>query len=181
MLLLNLIDYGVIFFATGLVDAVVMVFARNRPVRRNDIQVQLINVMELCGFSLGGASHAGQLLVEAEVILNRDRGECLRLAVNLHSLFGFNGLMQTIAPASTRHLTAGKLIDDHDLVLLNHVLDVLLEEAVGAQQLRNVMDALRLRVAMLLPFRFAPVFFLRRERGIEINLGKFVDQIRQHE
>src|SRR5438046_8273841 len=84
-----------------------MVFARNRPVRRNDIHVQLINVMKLCGFSLGGASHAGQLLVEAEVILNCDCGECLRLAVNLHSLFGFNGLMQTIAPASTWHLTAG--------------------------------------------------------------------------
>ena len=43
------------------------------------------------------------------------------------------------------------------------------------------MDALGLCVAMLLAFRFFLVLLLLRQFRIEIDLGKFVNQIRQHE
>ncbi len=48
-----------------------------------------------------------ELLVEAEVVLNRDRGERLGLAVDLHAFLGFHGLVQAIAPAAAGHFTAG--------------------------------------------------------------------------
>ena len=42
------------------------------------------------------------------------------------------------------------------------------------------MDALRLGVAMLLALRFFLVLLVVGQIWIEIDLGEFVDQIRQH-
>jgi hypothetical protein len=42
------------------------------------------------------------------------------------------------------------------------------------------VNALGLRVAMLLAFRFSLVLLLIRQRRIEIDLREFADQIRQH-
>ena len=128
--------------------------------------VELVDVVELCGFRLGGAGHARQLLVKAEVILNRDRRQRLRFAIDLNAFLRFDRLVQSIAPAAARHFAAREFIDDDDLVLLDDVLDVLFEEAVGAQELRDVVDPLGLRVAMLLALRFSLVsLFAARVSG----------------
>ena len=146
----DLVDHCVVFFATSFVDAVVVIFARHRPIRRDHVHVQFVNVVEFGRFRFGRASHAGQFLIEPEIILDRDRGQRLRFAVDLDAFFRFNGLMQSIAPASPGHLAAGELIDNYHLVFLDDVLDVLLEQAIGAEQIRNVVDPLRLRIAMFL-------------------------------
>ena len=101
------------------------------------------------GLRLGGAGHAGQLLVEAEVVLNRDRRQRLRFALDLDAFLGFDGLVQAIAPAAAGHQAAGVFIDDDDLVVLDDVLHVLLVEAVGLEQLRDGVDALRLGLVIL--------------------------------
>ncbi len=72
-------------------------------------------------------------MVEPEIILNRDSRERLRLAIDLHAFLGFHRLVQSIAPAPARHLAAGVLIDNHYLVFLDDVFDVLFKEAVGTQ------------------------------------------------
>ena len=59
--------------------------------------------------------------------------------------------------------------------------DILFEQAVGAQQLRDVVNALGLRVAMLLALGFPLLFLLVAKRRIEIDLGELADQIRKHE
>src|SRR5258708_35257302 len=56
------------------------------------------------------------------------------------------------------NLPAGKFIDNDDFVFFNDVLDVLVENAVGAEQIRNVVNSLRLLVTVLLSFRFLFVF-----------------------
>ena len=89
--------------------------------------------------------------------------------------------MQPIAPASPRHLAPGEFINDHDLVVFDDVLNVFLEQAVGTEQLRDIVDALCLRVAMLLALRLFLVLLFLRQTWIEIDFGKFVNQIRQHE
>ena len=68
-------------------------------------------------------------MVEAEIILNRDRGERLRLALDLDAFLGFDRLMQTVAPAAARHQAARVLVHDDDLVVLHDVLHVLLVKA----------------------------------------------------
>src|SRR5207244_381324 len=61
------------------------------------------------------------------------------------------------------------------------VLDILVEHAIGAEQIRNVVNPLRLLVAMLLTLGLLFVFLFVRQTWIEIDLGKFADQIRQYE
>ena len=131
------------------------IFARHRPVRRDHVDVEFVDVVELGGFGFRGAGHAGELLIEPEIILDRDRRERLRLAIDLHAFLRFHRLVQAIAPAAARHFAAGVFVDNDDLVFLDDVLHVFLEEAVGAQQLRDVVNPLGLRVAMLLALRFS--------------------------
>ena len=96
--------------------------ARDRPVRRDDGDVEFVDVVELVRFGLRRAGHAGELLVKPEIILDRDRGERLRLAIDLHAFLRLDGLVQAVAPAAARHVAAGVFVDDDDLVFLDDVL-----------------------------------------------------------
>ncbi len=86
-----------------------------------------------CRFGLGRAGHARELLIKPEIILNGDRRERLRLAIDLDAFLRFHRLMQSVAPTAARHFASGEFIDNDDLVLLDHVLNVFLEQAVGAE------------------------------------------------
>ena len=48
--------------------------------------------------------------------------------------------MESVAPAAAGHQPPGELVDDHDLTVLDHVLDVELEQRVRAQALLDVME-----------------------------------------
>ncbi len=80
-----------------------------------------------------------ELLVLAEVVLEGDRRERLVLALDLHLLLGLDRLVQAVAPAAAGHQAAGELVDDDDLAVLDHVVDVELEERVRAQRLVDVV------------------------------------------
>ena len=106
----------------------------------NDHHVELVDLRELFRFGVGRAGHAGELAVLAEVVLERDRRERLVLALDLHLLLGFDRLVEAVAPPAPGHQAAGELVDDHDAVVLDHVVDVEPEERVGAQRLVDVME-----------------------------------------
>ena len=89
----DLVDHRVIFLTTRLVDAIVLIEPRDDSVRRDRIHVELVDVVELRRFGFRGASHTAELLIEPEVILNRDRRERLGLAVDLNALLRFDSLM----------------------------------------------------------------------------------------
>ena len=86
-----------------------------------------------------------ELLVLAEVVLERDRRERLVLALDLDLLLRLDRLVQPVAPAAARHQPAGELVDDDDLAVLDHVVDVELEERVRAQRLVDVVEQLHVR------------------------------------
>ena len=132
---LNLVNDRVVFLTPRLVDAIVRIFARDRPIRRNNRDIELIDVVELVCFRFGRARHAGQFLIKPEIILNRDGSERLRFAIDLHAFLCFHRLMQPVAPAAPRHLSPGIFVNDHDFVFFHHVLHILFKQAVGAQQL----------------------------------------------
>ena len=110
-----------------------------RTVGWNDDDVEVVDLGEFFRFGVGGAGHAGQLLVLAEVVLEGDGRERLVLALDLDPFLGLDGLVQAIAPAAARHQTAGELVDDDDFAVFDHVVDVELEEGVGAQRLVDVV------------------------------------------
>ncbi len=77
------------------------------------------------------ARHAGELFVEAEVVLEGDGGEGLVLFADLDAFLGFDGLVGAVGPATAGHEAAGELVDDDDFAVLDDVLDVALVEGMG--------------------------------------------------
>ena len=127
---LDLIGDGEVLFLRGAVDDVRIFDAEHLAVGGDDDDVQLVDLVELGGFGLGGAGHAGELFVEAEVVLEGDGGERLVFLADGDAFLGFDGLVQAIGPAAAGHEAAGELVDDDDLAVLDHVLDVALVERV---------------------------------------------------
>ena len=105
-----------------------------------DEDVELVDLGELGGLGLGRSRHAGQLVVLAEVVLERDRGQRLVLALDLDLLLRLDRLVQPVAPAAAGHEAPRELVDDDHLAVLDHVVDVALEEAVRAQRLVDVVQ-----------------------------------------
>ena len=139
-------DDGVELLAAGLEDLVVLVDADVRPVGRDGQHVEPIDVVELGGFGFGGAGHAREFLIEAEVVLDGDGGEGLGFLLDGDAFLGLDRLVESVRPAAAGHFAAGVFIDDDDLVVLDDVLDVLFEDAVGLEELGDVVDLLGLRV-----------------------------------
>ena len=75
--------------------------------------------------------------------------------------------MQSLTPTPTAHETAGVLIDDDDLVVLHHVLDVALVEAVGLEQLAQRVNDARL----LLELRLNATLGFHAPFGVELGRG----------
>jgi hypothetical protein len=125
---LNFLDDRREFFFFRPEDDVGVILADHRPVGRHDVDVQIVDLGELSRFRVGRAGHAGQLLVHTEVVLEGDGGQGLVLVGDLDAFFGFHGLVQPVAPPAARHQPAGKLIDDDDFAVLDHIVDIALVE-----------------------------------------------------
>ena len=120
--------------------------------------------MKLTLFGLGCTRHAGQLVVHAEVVLDRDRGEGLRLAPDLDAFLRFHRLMQAVTPTASGHLPTGELIHDDDLsIFTDDVPLVLVEERVRLQELMEDMHLLALRRVFRLEFLDPVALFVNGE------------------
>ena len=102
--------------------------------------MQVVDLRELLLLRLRRAGHAGELLVQAEVVLERDRREGDVLLADPDALLGLDRLVQALAPAPALHDAAGELVDDLDLALLHDVVDVALVERLRLERLRQVVD-----------------------------------------
>jgi hypothetical protein len=124
-------------------DEVLLVLASDRDVRRDLDDVQVVDLDELLLLRLRRAGHAGELVVEAEVVLQRDGGERLVLLLDADALLRLDRLMQALAPAAAFHHAPRELIDDLHLVVLDHVVDVAVVERLCFQRLVEVVHELR--------------------------------------
>ena len=99
--------------------------------------LELVDLVELVRLGERRAGHARELLVEAEVVLDVIVASVLVLVLDLHALLGLDRLVQAVRPAPARHHPAGELVDDHDLAVLDDVLDVALVQRLGLERLRS--------------------------------------------
>ncbi|MNJ12528.1 hypothetical protein D3C77_67210 [compost metagenome] len=130
-------DRGVLLVG-GQVDQVVEVLTRQRLVRRDDHNVEVIDLGELEGFGVSGTGHAGQLVVQTEVVLEGGRRQGLAFGLDIQVFLRFDGLVQAFGQTATGHGTTGVLVDQQDLAVLDDVLDVAVEQLVRAQAGVNV-------------------------------------------
>jgi len=96
--------------------------------------------VELLRLGICGTGHAGEFFVHAEIVLEGDGGQGLVLVLDDHPFLCLDRLVQAVGPAATRHETAGELVDDHDLALLDHVVNVTAVHGMGAQGLVDMVE-----------------------------------------
>ena len=142
--ILDLVDDGVVFLTLGLVDHVLLVDTGDGAVGRDDDDVEFVDVPELARLRLSGTGHTGQLVVHTEVVLQGDGGVGLCGGFHLHVFLGLHGLVQSVAPTAAFHDTARLLVHDLHLVVDDDVVDVLLKQGVGLQQLLHGVQTFRL-------------------------------------
>ncbi len=123
----------------GEIDEVGRILAGHRAIGRDDDHLEPVDLQEFRRFGVGRAGHAGQLLVETEVVLEGDRRDRLVLFADAHAFLRFNGLVQTVGPAAALHRATGELVDDDDFTVADDVLDVALEDRMRAQRRVQVM------------------------------------------
>ena len=139
---LNVVGDGVVLSLNGAVHQVLVVHALHGLVGGDDLDRQLVDLAELGILGKCRAGHAGKLVIQTEVVLQGDGGECLVLLAYEHTLFGLDGLVQALRIAAALHDAAGELVDDLDLAVGDHVLLIAVEHVLGLQRLLQVVDQL---------------------------------------
>ena len=175
--LFDLFDDRVPFFGQRAIDHVRIVLANHRHVRRNYHHVEFVSRMKLGRFGFRGTGHARKFFVKTEIILQRDRRERLVLALDLHAFLGFDGLVQSIRPATAFHQASGEVIDDDHFAVLH---DILMVEPVKRVRLQSLLDAVQqFHVAGIVkiadaqqPFGFINAFF-----GQDRRVVLFIDHV----
>ena len=136
----DFLDDRLVLLAGGAEDLVVVVLADHRHVGRHLDDAELVDLEELVGLGGGGAGHAAQLLVEAEVVLEGHGREGHVLGADRDALLGLDRLVQTLAEPPSGHHPAGELVDQHDLAVADDVVLVLVEEHMRPERLVDVVD-----------------------------------------
>ena len=130
---LNIVGDRLELLALRLENQVVLIRSDHVLIGRDCQHIKAVDFCELVGLGGGRAGHARQLVVHAEVVLDRDGRDGDVLGLDLDALFGFDGLMQALAPAPAFHDAARKLVDDLDLAVDHNVVNILLEERLCLQ------------------------------------------------
>ena len=115
----------------GAVHQVGLVLAAVGTVGRNRHHTERVGGVELGGFGGRGTGHAGELVVHAEVVLQRDRGQSLVLGLDRYALFGLDGLVQPLVVTPPGQDASGVLVDDDHLAVEDHVVPVAGEQLLG--------------------------------------------------
>ena len=145
--LLHLADHRPVLPLLGFVHGVLIVNTDHRAVGGDLHNVQLIDGGKLLLLGHGRTGHAGELAVQAEVILEGDGGQGLALPLDGDVLLGLDGLVQALGIPAAEHQAAGELVHDDDLAVLDHIVHVPLHGAVSLDGLVDVVgDGAVLRV-----------------------------------
>ena len=175
--LADLVDEGVELADLVPEDEVRVVLPDHLAVGRDRHDLEGVDLVELLGLGHGRAGHPGELVVQPEVVLERDRGQGHRLALDAQSFLRLDGLVEPLAPAPARHLPPGELVDDDDLAVLDDVVAVALVEGVGLEGLLEVAGERRVRVVHVLdaePALHLVDAFLGRADGAVLEVDEVV-------
>ncbi len=107
-----------------------MVDTGNWFVGRNNDYRQLVDLEKLVFLGLSCTCHASQLVVHTEVVLEGNGCQSLGLTANLQALLSFNSLMQTIGITAAIHKASGKLVNNDDFSVLDHIVTIPLHQSL---------------------------------------------------
>ena len=116
-----------------------VILTDDRLVGRNLNNIQIVDGLEFFRFCRSSAGHAGELPVQAEIILEGDGGKGFVFLLHIHMLLGLDGLMEPFGIAAAEHQTARELIDDDDFSVFHDIVDIPLHDTVRLQRLVDMM------------------------------------------
>ena len=126
-------------FIDAAVHQVGVVAANHRPVGRDNHHFQTVDLQKLRGLGVGGAGHAGQRVIQAEIVLESYRRQGLVFLLNGDAFLRLDGLVQTVRPASPGHHAPGEFVDNHHLTVAHDVCDIFVKQVMRAQRRIQVM------------------------------------------
>ena len=130
--LFYLARHGLVLPRLRLENLIFRVNARDLFIRRHHDSIETVHFVEFFRGCYGSPRHASQFFIQAEVILEGNRSKGATLLLHRNAFFCFYRLMQPVAPTTPRLHAAGKLIDDHDLPITNHIRFVALVQGLRA-------------------------------------------------
>ena len=140
-----------VFPAFRFVDDIGKIIADHRLMRRNHDDIQLVYLAEFLFLGLRRPGHPGQFLVHAEIVLERNGSERLALALDLHALFGFDGLVQPVRITAAEHEASSELIHDDDFAVFDHIVFVSVHQTVRPQRLVEMMRQFHIFIIVQVP------------------------------
>ena len=94
-------------------------------IRGNSNNTQLVGAHKFRSLSLRSTSHAGKLIVHAEIVLQGYGCHRLVFRLNFDAFFSLNSLMDTIVIAASRKNTTSVLIHDQDFTVDHHIVFII--------------------------------------------------------
>ena len=139
------------FFFSCFIDSVLLIDTCHRLIRGDRYHIHAVNVTELLFLRERRTCHARFFLKFIKEILESNVGERLALPLHLHMLLRLNRLMQTVGITTSRHDTPGKLVHDHNLIILHHIILIAEHQVMRPQsQYDVVLDFQIFRVGKIL-------------------------------
>ncbi len=114
--------------------------ADEREVGRDGHHRERVGTGELARFGLGGPGHAGELLVQPEVVLERHRRPGVVLLFDPDALLRFDRLVETVRPSPALEGATRELVDDLHLALVDEVVLVPVVQLLGPEGLGQLVD-----------------------------------------
>ena len=158
--LFNLAHCCFIFCQTGLVNYVRSIHTNHGLIGRNDYNGQVVNLYKFLLLSLSSTGHTSQLLVHTEVVLEGDGCQSLAFALHLNALFSLDGLVQALGETTTKHQTAGELVNDDNLTILHHVIPVTMHQGLSLQGAHNLVGIVHTMLIIIKVFNAQHFFSL---------------------
>ena len=135
----DILYHSMEFLFLGHIYGIVVVDTGYRTVCRDLDNVHAVDLTELLLLGKSCTGHTGLLIVLVEEVLEGNGGQCLGLTAYLYMLLCLDRLMQTVGITASRHDTAGKFIDDQDLIIFDHVILILEHQIMGTQGKNDIV------------------------------------------
>ncbi|MNC30314.1 hypothetical protein D3C75_785950 [compost metagenome] len=127
------------FAVLALVDHVRHVQTLVWFVRRNLQNFQTVDFLEFLFFRLRSTCHTAKLAVHPEIVLEGDRSQRHALVLYFDLFLRFDRLVQPVAVSASSHQTAGKFIDDDNLITIHYIVYITAHNYICLERLDDMM------------------------------------------
>ena len=120
-------------------------------------------------------------MIHAEIILERYGRKSLGGSLHLYALLGLDSLVQTVRITASLKDTSRLLVNNLDLAVSHHILDILVKHGICLQQLIHGMHTLALDCEIGKNPVFLDFLLLCRKLLVLLNLSHGRPDVRKHE